>query len=407
MRYLVLLIDGMADLPVPELGGRTPLQAAHKPCMDGLARSSVLGVLHVTPDGCKGGSEIGNLAVLGYDPRVYLTGRAPLEAASMGIDMAEDDLAVRCNLVTLSDAPRYEDKVMLDYSSSEISTPEAAELIAAVNEKFGGGSRRFYAGISYKHCLILRHAPDAMSFTPPHNIAGKPIGRYLPQGDMHEELISLMRDSYEFLSAHPVNKARAARGLNPANSLWFWGHGRRMSLPAFKTRHGVSGGVVTAVDLIKGIARCADMKIYEVEGATGNLDTNFEGKADAAVQGFKDGLDLMYLHFEAPDECGHQKDAQGKVRSGELIDSRALSRVLDYLNGTGEPYSVLVTPDHPTLLSTGGHSSLDVPYMIYRSDAPVDSGIDCYCEKTCSETGVYFKDSCRLLDAFIAGRAAE
>lgn len=391
MKYLVLLIDGMADKPIPELEGKTPLEAAYKPCTDSLAKKSELGILHVTPDGCKGGSEIGNLCVMGYDPRVYLTGRSPLEARSLGIEMEENDLALRCNLVTVSDAEDFNKKIMLDNTASEISTEDAAVLIRDIQKEFGNDFLTFYAGISYKHCLIMHDATDKMSFTPPHNIIGREIGEYLPQGDYSDMLLEITKKSYDFLTKHPLNIERVKKGLNPANSIWLWGQGRRMSLPSFKSVHGISGTAVTAVDLIRGIALCADMDCPEVEGATGNLHTNFSGKAQAAIEAYKKGTDLVYLHLEAPDECGHQADVKGKVLSGEIIDEKVLAPVYEYLRSTGEPYRILITPDHPTLLSTRGHASDDVPYMIYRSDRE-EAGRDCYCEKVCAETGNYVNE---------------
>lgn len=400
MKYLVLLIDGMADMPISQLNGKTPLEVAHKPCMDMLAKKSELGILHVTPDGCKGGSEIGNMCIMGYDPRTYLTGRSPLEAASIGIEMADDDLALRCNLVSLSDTEPYERKMMLDYSAGEISTAEADILIKAINTEFKNDFCEFYTGISYRHCLILHHAKDKMTLTPPHNITGKEVTEYLPKGDYATIFLQMMERSNIFLKKHPINLARLDKGLNPANSIWLWGQGRRMSLPSFMQRHGIKGAVVTAVDLIKGIAVCADMKTYEVQGATGTLHTNFTGKAQAGIQAFKDGYDLLYMHLEAPDECGHQGDVSGKVKAGELIDEKVLTPIYQYLKNCGEDFAILITPDHPTPLSTRGHSSDDVPYMIYRS-TDEQAGHGCYCEKTCKETGNYIKDGFKIIDSLL------
>lgn len=400
MKYLVLLIDGMADLPIEKLDGKTPLEAAQTPCMDELASKSELGIVHVTPDGCKGGSEIGNMSIMGYDPRKFLTGRSPLEAASIGIDMAEDDLALRCNLVCLSEPEPYEKKIMEDYSSGEITTEEADELICAVNKEFKSDFCEFYTGISYRHCLILHHATDHMSFTPPHNITGKCIEDYLPQGDYHEQFLDMMRKSNQLLSEHPVNIKRKEKGLRPANSIWLWGQGRKMSLPSFQERHGIRGAVVTAVDLIKGIAVCAGMKIYEVEGATGTVHTNFDGKAQAGIRAFEEGADLLYMHLEAPDECGHQADIEGKVRSAELIDEKILRPLYDYLKTCGEDFAILITPDHPTPLSTRAHSSDDVPYLLYQSTKE-QSGVGPYCERVCKTTGHYVKDGFEILDKMI------
>lgn len=391
MKYSVILTDGAADYPVPELDGKTPFEVAKKPCIDALAKKSELGMLHVTPDGCKGGSEIGNLCVMGYDPRVYLTGRSPLEARSLGIEMSETDLALRCNLVTLSVDEPYEQKTMVDNTASEISTEDAKALMEDVQKEFGSELMTFYAGISYKHCLIMHNATDKMSFTPPHNIIGKSISEYLPKGDYCDLLLDIQKRSFDFLTKHPINAARVAKGLNPANSLWLWGQGRRMSLPSFESVHGISGAAVTAVDLIKGIALCADMSLVDVDGATGNLHSNFDGKARTSIDWFKKGVDLVYTHLEAPDECGHQGDVAGKIRSIEIIDEKIVKPIYEYLVSTGEDFRILITPDHPTPLTTRGHASDDVPYMIYRSDREVD-GTAPFCERICAETGNFIDE---------------
>lgn len=400
-KELVVLIDGMADFPLAELDGKTPLEAAKKLCMDGLAEKSTLGMLHVTPDGCKGGSEVGNLSILGYDPRRYLTGRSPIEASAIGIEMKDDDLAVRCNLVCLSDDEPYERKTMEDYSAGEITTAEADTLLQFLQKNLGSDFATFYTGISYRHCLILHGADADMTLTPPHNISGQCISAYLPQGDHSEYLLSLMKKSYELLKNHPLNISRRERGLNPANSIWLWGQGRRMSLPSFSEKYGVSGAMITAVDLLRGIARCAGMNLCDVEGATGTLETNFEGKAAAAIRAFESGCDFVYVHLEAPDECGHHGDAAGKVKAGEWIDQKIVTPLVAYLRRTGGPFRILITPDHPTPVSTRGHSSADVPYLLYDSEKEVASGKTCYCEKTCAETGIYTDDVLTLMDTLI------
>ncbi|PWM45944.1 MAG: cofactor-independent phosphoglycerate mutase [Clostridiales bacterium] len=401
MKYLVLLIDGAADEPCVELGGKTPIEAAKKPTIDMLAKNGIIGMVRVTPEGCKGGSDVGNLTVMGYDPRKYLTGRAPLEAASMGIKMESTDLALRANLVTVSDEPEYEDKTMVDYSAGEISTEEASVLINAVNDAFKSDFCEFYPGISYRHCLVLHNAKEDMSFTPPHMFTGKPVKGKLPEGDYSDVLLDMMKKSYNILSAHPINIKRIAEGKNPANSIWLWGQGRPMSLPLFKEKHGISGAAVTAVDLIKGIAKSAEMAVYEVEGATGNLHTNFKGKSEAARTAFADGIDLVYLHLEAPDECGHQGDVEGKVKSLEIIDEVVLKPIVKDLEKSGEPFAVLITPDHPTPLSTRGHSSADVPFALYYSDEKTLNGIS-YCEKSAEKSGVYIENGYDLIDKMIS-----
>ena len=407
MKYLVLLLDGMADRTIKELGDKTPLEAAYKPCMDELAKSSLIGMVHVTPDGCKGGSDVGNLSIMGYDPRECLSGRSPLEAASLGIEMKDDDLAMRCNLVCLSSDEDYENKTMKDYSAGEISTDEARELIEFVNKNLGSVVRNFYAGVSYRHCLILHNIKDNeiqdMRLTPPHNITNKKITDYLPKGKMSGELYEMMKKSNEILPSHPVNQRRIKEGKNPANSIWLWGQGRKMSLIPFELRHKVRAAVVTAVDLIKGIAVCANMKVCEVEGATGTLETNFEGKAAACIDDFKNGTELVYLHLEAPDECGHQGDIQGKMRACEIIDKKVLKPVYDYLRSCGEEFKILITPDHPTLLSTQGHDDADVPYLLFDSKNPVSMGLG-YCEKD-AYRGQYVSEGFDLIDIMIEGGA--
>ena len=402
MRYLVLLIDGAADEPCEKLCGKTPLTVAVKPTMDMLAGKGVMGMVRVTPEGCKGGSDVGNLTVMGYDPRKYLTGRAPLEAASMGIQMEVSDLAVRANLVTLSEEPKYEEKTMIDYSAGEISSEEAKILISELNDVLRSDSYEFFPGVSYRHCFVVHNAEEDISFTPPHMFTGKPVRERLPCGKQADFFLDIMKKSYVFLSEHPINKKRISENRNPANSVWFWGQGRPMSLPLFKNRHGISGAVVTAVDLIKGIAKSAGMSVYEVDGATGNLDTNFKGKAEAAKKAFEDGKELVYLHIEAPDECGHQGDAEGKVKSLEIIDRDVLSPVVSFLENRGESFAVLVTPDHPTPLSTRGHSSADVPFMLYYNDEKSVEGHACYCEKVAGESGIYIDNGDDLIDLMIA-----
>lgn len=402
MKYFVLLCDGMADLPVPELDMKTPLECAYKPNMDRLAQNGEVGMLNPTPEGCKGGSEVGNLCVLGYDARKYLTGRSPLEAAAIGIHMEQDDVALRCNLVTLSEDEPYADKTMIDYSSDEISTQEAEQLINELNKAFSGERMRFYTGFSYRHCLILKRTGTDMSFTPPHNITGRRIAEYLPQGELSKLLTFMMKRSYDVLKEHPVNEERIKRGLKPANSIWLWGQGRRMTLPLFKEKYGIDGGMITAVDLLKGIANCAGMRLYNVEGATGNLDTNYAGKAEAAIKAFKEGCGLVYLHIEAPDECGHRHEVEGKVKAAEYIDKLTLRPVMDYLENCGEDYKILITPDHPTPLTTRSHSDEPVPFVLYDSNNknPMHSR-SAYSEKEAKASGLYISDGITFLEKII------
>ncbi len=386
MKYIVMLGDGMADYPVEELGGKTPLEVAKKPNIDSLARYGELGMVKTVPDGMKPGSDVANLAAMGYNPANCYTGRSPLEAVSIGIEMSDTDVAFRCNLVTLSGEGEYRDKVMEDYSSGEITTDEAAELIRAVDEAFSTDELKFYPGISYRHCMIWNGGPTGLDLTPPHDISDRKITEYLPK---EPKILELMQRSFEVLDQHPVNQARRSRGLNPANSIWLWGEGTRPGVSGFEKAYGVKGSVISAVDLIKGIGLCAGMKVIEVEGATGNIDTNFKGKGEAALRTLSEGQDLVYIHVEAPDECGHHGDVKGKVRSIERIDEEIVGPLLAGLKAAGEDYSILVMPDHPTPLAIKTHISDPVPYLLYRSTGEKESGISTYTEAAAAGTGRY------------------
>ncbi|MBE6886196.1 MAG: cofactor-independent phosphoglycerate mutase [Ruminococcaceae bacterium] len=391
MKYLVLLCDGMADTPAPQLGGRTPMEAANKPHMDRLAGNGELGTVRTVAPGLKPGSDVANLSVLGYDPHLYYTGRSPLEAASIGVAMSESDLATRCNLVTLSEEEPYTAKTMIDYCSDDISTAEADQLIRAVDEAFRDRGVRFYTGVSYRHCMISPAGDtDPQDSAPPHDILDQPIAEHLPG----EFFLSLMADSYAILKDHPVNQARIAKGKRPANSIWLWGSGKKLSLPPFRDKYGISGAMVSAVDLLKGIAILSGMQSIDVPGATGYIDTNFTGKATAALNAWKEGADLVYLHLEAPDECGHRGEAENKVRALELIDSLVLGPILEGLAAMGEPYGILIMPDHPTPLAIRTHSADPVPYLIYHSEKDTGAAPVCFCEKAAAESGILLEDGC-------------
>ena len=389
MKYLVVLCDGMADTPNAALGGKTPMECAHKPNMDALAKNAEVGMCRTVAAGLKPGSDVANLSVMGYDPAVCYTGRSPLEAASIGVDLKPTDVALRCNTVTLSDEESYEDKTMVDYCAGDISTEEAHKIIETVEKELGSDIYKFYGGVSYRHCLVVDNGTtDLGNMTPPHDISGRVIGEYLSKSENAAPLIDLMKKSYEILKNHPVNIERRKKGLHEANSIWLWGEGRRPQLENFKEKNGVSGCVVSAVDLLKGIGICAGMETPEVESATGYIDTNFEGKTQAGIDAFKRGTDLVYLHFEAPDECGHRGEAQNKVKAIEMIDSRVLTKMLDYLNGCGDDYRILIMPDHPTPLETMTHSSAPVPFLIYDSRKK-ENGVSSFTEKNAAETGEF------------------
>lgn len=401
MKYIVMLGDGMADYPVEALGGKTPLEVAKKPNIDRLARGGRLGMVKTVPDGLKPGSDVANLSAMGYDPLKCYTGRSPLEAVSIGIQMDDTDVAFRCNLVTLSDDAEYAEKTMVDYSSGEITTAEAAELIRAVDENFRTDEILFYPGISYRHCMIWHQGPVGLNLTPPHDISDRKITEYLPQNPV---ILDLMKRSYEILKDHPINQDRMARGLNPANSIWLWGEGTRPGVTGFEAAYGVKVSVISAVDLIKGIGLCAGMKVIEVEGATGNIDTNFKGKGEAALKTLLDGQDLVYIHVEAPDECGHHGDLEGKIQAIERIDQDIVGPLLKGLEEAGEDYSILVMPDHPTPISIKTHISDPIPYLLYCSTDVTDSGIDTYTEKTGKSTGVYVEPGYLLMQQLLKNK---
>ena len=401
MKYVVMLGDGMADRPVAELGYRTPLEAACKPNMDRLAQAGETGLTRTIPDGMPAGSDTANLAVMGYNPREYYTGRSPLEAVSMGVQLAPDDVAFRCNLVTVSDAENYADATMVDYSADEITTAEAAELIAYLNENLPlGEDMKLFAGVSYRHCLRLSHAETGSDCTPPHDILSQRIGDHLPKGKYAERLLTLMERSRELLSKHPVNLARAARGLHPANSCWFWGAGTAPQLRPFEELYGLHGGVISAVDLIKGIGIAAGMEVPDVEGATGTLETNFAGKAAAAIHLLKNGCDLVYIHVEAPDECGHRHEIDRKVKAVERIDSDILGPVIHALESAGEAYSILLMPDHPTPLDVRTHTREPIPFVIDRSDRELTPHTARYTENYAGRTGLTVEEGWRLMGRF-------
>ena len=401
MKYIVMLGDGMADYPVEALGGKTPLEVAKKPNIDRLARGGRLGMVKTVPDGLKPGSDVANLSAMGYDPLKCYTGRSPLEAVSIGIQMDDTDVAFRCNLVTLSDDAEYAEKTMVDYSSGEITTAEAAELIRAVDEAFRTDEILFYPGISYRHCMIWHQGPVGLNLTPPHDISDRKITEYLPQNPV---ILDLMKRSYEILKDHPINQDRMARGLNPANSIWLWGEGTRPGVTGFEAAYGVKASVISAVDLIKGIGLCAGMKVIEVEGATGNIDTNFKGKGEAALKTLLNGQDLVYIHVEAPDECGHHGDLEGKIQAIERIDQDIVGPLLKGLEEAGEHYSILVMPDHPTPISIKTHISDPIPYLLYCSTDVTDSGIDTYTEKTGKSTGVYVEPGYLLMQQLLKNK---
>lgn len=369
MKYIVVLGDGMADEPIAELGGKTPLAYAKTPHMDRLSKLSEIGMVHTIPDGMKPGSDTANLSVMGYDPVKYYSGRSPLEALSIGVPMKDTDIALRCNIVTISedDVP-FAEKTIIDHSSSEISTEDCAVLLQEVAKELANETYQFYVGTSYRHCLIWDQG-QVVELTPPHDVLGRVIGQYLPKD---EALYRMMERSYELLVNHPINIERKKQGLNPANCCWFWGAGTKPMLSSFEEKTGKKGMMVSAVDLLKGIAVGAGMGVALVEGANGGLHTNYEGKVEAAVKAVtRDGYDFTYIHVEAPDEMGHQGSVERKVQAIEYLDTRVIGPMVEKMEAAGEDFRLLVLPDHPTPICVRTHTSDNVPYMLYDSTAPL------------------------------------
>jgi len=402
MKYIVILGDGMADEPVDELGGKTPLEVAWKPVMDSLAACGEVGLVKTVPDDIPPGSDAANLSVMGYDPRKYSTGRSPLEAVSMGVSLADTDVTFRCNLVTLNDDEAYASKTMIDHSSDEIATEDATELIKTVSQHLGTDEFRFYPGRSYRHLLVWRNGHTDNITTPPHDILERNIAPYLPKGKNSEVLLRMMEQSVALLRDHSVNIRRTKAGLRPANSIWLWGEGKRPVLHRFEEKYGLKGSIIAAVDLIFGIGICAGLEPVEVEGATGTMHTNFDGKAQAAIdQLLRFDKDFVYLHIEAPDECGHRYEVENKVKSIEIIDRKIVAPIKEALDVSGEDYSIMILPDHPTPLRLRTHTSDPVPYIIYRNCRDGASPVSTYNEKTGASTGIYIEEGFQLMDRFI------
>lgn len=371
MKYVVILGDGMADEPIESLGNKTILQAADTPFLDMLSKKSEIGMVHTVPDGMAPGSDTANLSVLGYDPKIYYSGRSPLEALSIGVPMTDTDIALRCNIVTISEEEGvpYEEQTIIDHSSSEISTEDCGILLEAVRKELENDIFKFYLGTSYRHCTIW-HNGSAVKLTPPHDVLGQKVGPNLPET---ESLREMMKKSYEILKNHPLNIERKKKGLNPANSCWFWGAGTKPALSSFEEKTGKKGVMISAVDLLKGIAVGAGMDNIIVPGADGTLNTNYEGKANAAIKALtEDGYDFAYIHVEAPDEMGHQGSVERKIKAVENLDGRVIKTVVEGLKKSGEPFRVIVTPDHPTPIRLRTHVAKPVPYLLYDSTEELD-----------------------------------
>ena len=402
MKYIVVLCDGMADRAVEELGGKTPMMVANKPNMDALAKKATVGLVKTVAEGLKPGSDVANLSVMGYDPAIYYSGRSPLEAGSIGIDMSATDVSLRCNLVTVSDEANYEDKTLIDYCADDISTEEARILVKYLAEHFNNETFDLYSGVSYRHCLIWHNGTtDLGTLTPPHDITGRPVKEYLGGNENAKVLYDMMRKSYELLSDHPVNKDRIARGLRPANSCWFWGEGTKKALMPFKEKYGLYGSMISAVDLLKGIGKFAEMNVVNVEGATGYIDTNFDGKAKAAINELKAGQHFVHIHLEAADECGHRHEIDNKVKAIEIIDEKILKPILEASKDFGD-FKIMILPDHPTPLDVCTHTSDSVPFLIYDSTKEAE-GVETFTEETASSTGIFVEEGHTIMEKFIRG----
>ncbi|MBQ4109283.1 MAG: cofactor-independent phosphoglycerate mutase [Clostridia bacterium] len=401
MKYAVILGDGMADLPIEAINNKTPLEAALKPNIDKLAKYGTVGMMRTVYEGLAPGSDVANLCVMGFNPKENYSGRSPLEAASIGVELTETDITYRTNLVTLSDEPDYENKTLVDYSAGEISTQEANEIIKTVNEKLGSEFYNFYTSTSYRHLLVRKDMKKAGKLTPPHDISDKIVGEYLPEDAYLKEL---MIKSYDILKDHPVNKKRISEGKNPANSIWFWGEGTKPGLDLFKNVYGLDASVISAVDLIKGIAKLTNMNVLEVENATGTVHTNFDGKAKAAIEAFKNGSEYVYIHMEAPDESGHQGSLEDKIKSIELIDEKVVGPVYEHLKSCGEDFTILVLPDHPTPVSLKTHTSEPIPFLVYRSsDTEIKDENAVYTENYAKSTHLYLEEGHTLLRKVMNG----
>ncbi len=398
MKYVIVLGDGLADRPIDELGGMTPLEYAQTPQMDALAAAGEIGMVHTIPEGMSPGSDTANLSVLGYDPKIYYSGRSPLEALSIGVDMKPTDVSLRCNIVTLSEKEEnFEDKKILDHSSGEISTEEAAILIDAVKKELETDIYKFYVGTSYRHLLIWQQG-QVVDLTPPHDVLGQTVGQYLPEDAVLKEM---MKKSYDILVNHPINVERKKKGQNPANACWFWGAGTRPSLSSFQEKTGLKGAMISAVDLLKGIAVGASMKNISVEGANGGLNTNYEGKAQAAVDALtKEDCDFVYVHLEAPDEMGHQGSVERKVQAIENLDARVIAPIKAGLEQAGAEFRMLVMPDHPTPISLRTHTGDSVPYLLYDS-TKVQQNSWKYNEREAEQSGHSVARGCEMMDYLI------
>ena len=397
-KHIVLLGDGMADEPIKELGDKTPLQYAKTPNMDKIARGGVSGMVKTIPDGFEPGSDVANMSILGYDPSKYYTGRAPIEAANMGIELQPSDIAYRMNLVTLGNDDSGRRK-MVDYSAGHITTEESTKIVQYIEREFGDFEFSFYPGKSYRHIMVWKNGKEEIVTTPPHDILGSEIGMYLPHGNGAGKILKIMRDSQRVLPEHPVNEARVSKGVNSANSLWLWGQGRKPTLPDFKELFGIGwGAVISAVDLVQGLGVLMGLSVIEVKGATGWLDTNYSGKVDAALKALSAGADFIYLHIEAPDEAGHMGDTPLKVQAIEEFDKYVVGPILDGMERY-DKYRILLLPDHHTPVGIRTHTSEPVPFSLFGTQF-LATNVDGFSESSCEKSGLYIDKGDTLMSVF-------
>jgi 2,3-bisphosphoglycerate-independent phosphoglycerate mutase len=401
MKYITVLVDGMADYEIESLGNKTPLQVANIPTITSLAQKGEIGLVQTVPKGMSPGSDTANLSVMGYAPEIYHTGRSPLEAASMGVELLETDVTFRCNVVTVSEDESYDQKTMIDHSAGEISSAEAKELILFIKKELENEFIKYYPGVSYRHLIVWDKGPEEFTLVPPHDFLGQKVTNYLPKGPNSSIIYAMMKKSYDLLNNHPINIARREKGLNPANSIWIWGEGKKPKLDSFKGKFGLTGSVISAVDLIYGIGILAGLKAIPVEGATGTIHTNFDGKASAAINTLLEGDDFVYIHLEAPDECGHQGDLEGKIKSIELIDEKIVKPVKTAMEKASEKYRILILPDHRTPIKIRTHSSEPVPYVIYDSTVDSFKKENRFSEISAEESKNYFGTGHELLNYFL------
>ena len=405
MKYIIIVPDGMADKKIEELGDKTPMEYADLSAMDGLARAGETGTARTIPLDMSSGSDIANLSVMGYDPHKYHTGRSPLEAVSLGLELEADDMVFRCNLVTLTNEPEYEERRIIDHSAGEIKTQDSNILIDYLKADLETEDIKFFQGVSYRNIMVWKNGPSETKLIPPHDILERKIGPYLPRGEGAATILGLMAASSKLLLNHPLNRGKVDMGLKPANSIWLWGQGKRPYLDSFPEKFGLSGSVISAVDLIRGIGKCAGLDIVEVKGATGTIETDFSGKAKAAVDTLLSGKDFVYIHIEAPDECSHQGNVSEKIRAIELIDRKVVGYIENAMNKSGEDYRLMILPDHLTPISIRTHSSDPVPFLIYdstRNDRSGSPSVSGFTELTAAASGLHFEEGFRLADYFFS-----